>query len=73
MTAATTAHRQKQPFRRVPLLRRRGARRWHRPGAVIAPGGHPYAAIKLHIREGVIAAIDITAYTPGATSAVDSG
>jgi len=37
-----------------------------RPGAVIAPGGHPYALLSFRIRDGVIAAIEITPYEPGA-------
>ncbi|MBV2363662.1 sigma-70 family RNA polymerase sigma factor [Streptomonospora nanhaiensis] len=36
------------------------------PGAVIAPGGHPYALIRFAVGAGRVAAIDITPYTPGA-------
>lgn len=33
-----------------------------RPGAVIAPGGHPLALLRFGIRDGAIASIEITAY-----------
>jgi len=37
-----------------------------RPGAVIAPGGHPYALLSFRVRDGVVAAIEITPYEPAA-------
>lgn len=33
-----------------------------RPGAVIAPGGHPFAIIRMDIRDGLITRIDIAPY-----------
>jgi hypothetical protein len=43
-----------------------------RPGAVIAPGGHPYALIGFHIQAGLITGIDITPYTPGVLALIRS-
>lgn len=34
-----------------------------RPGAVIAPGGHPYALVQFRIAAGLVTGIDITPYT----------
>jgi RNA polymerase sigma-70 factor (ECF subfamily) len=36
-----------------------------RPGAVIAPGGHPYALLRIRIDGGLVAAIDIVPYRRG--------
>lgn len=36
-----------------------------RPGAIIAPGGHPYALIRFDLHAGLITGIDITPYAPG--------
>lgn len=44
-----------------------------RPGAIIAPGGHPFAAIHFHVQDGLIASIEITAYEPGVTTVIESG
>ncbi|MEU6644401.1 sigma-70 family RNA polymerase sigma factor [Saccharomonospora sp. NPDC046836] len=42
------------------------------PGAIIAPGGHPYAAIGLRISDGLIVSIEITPYEPGVLSVLAS-
>jgi RNA polymerase sigma factor (sigma-70 family) len=34
-----------------------------RPAAVIAPGGHPFAIIRIDIRDGLVTRIDITPYS----------
>jgi RNA polymerase sigma factor (sigma-70 family) len=39
-----------------------------RPGAVIAPGGHPYALIRFRIGGGLVTGIAITPYAPGTMS-----
>lgn len=36
-----------------------------RPGAVIAPGGHPFALVSLHIDAGLVTRVDIGRYRPG--------
>jgi RNA polymerase sigma-70 factor (ECF subfamily) len=36
-----------------------------RPGAVIAPGGHPWALLRLRIDGGLVTGIDITPYRRG--------
>ncbi|MDA0566287.1 sigma-70 family RNA polymerase sigma factor [Streptomonospora sp. S1-112] len=36
-----------------------------RPGAVIAPGGHPYALVRFRVAAGRVAEIDIAPYTAG--------
>ncbi|TDZ99284.1 sigma-70 family RNA polymerase sigma factor [Mycobacteroides salmoniphilum] len=37
------------------------------PGAVIAPGGHPFAIIRMDIRDGLVTRIDIAPYASGDT------
>ncbi|WP_078326094.1 sigma-70 family RNA polymerase sigma factor [Mycobacteroides salmoniphilum] len=38
------------------------------PGAVIAPGGHPFAIIRMDIRDGLVTRIDIAPYASGDTA-----
>lgn len=42
------------------------------PGAVIAPGGHPYALIGFRIQAGLVTGIDITSYAPGVLALIRS-
>ena len=39
-----------------------------RPGAVIAPGGHPFALIRIGVHDGLVTSIDITPYERGTVS-----
>lgn len=38
------------------------------PGAVIAPGGHPFALIRIRVHDGLVTSIDITPYERGTVS-----
>lgn len=42
----------------------------HRPGALVAPGGHPYALVRFGVQAGLVVRVEITAYKPGAASLV---
>ncbi|GAA3774056.1 hypothetical protein GCM10022225_72190 [Plantactinospora mayteni] len=38
------------------------------PGAVIAPGGHPFALIRIRVHDGLVTSIDIAPYQRGTVS-----
>ncbi|GIG93122.1 hypothetical protein Pen02_80580 [Plantactinospora endophytica] len=38
------------------------------PGAVIAPGGHPFAMIRIRGHDGLVTSIDIAPYKRGTAS-----
>ncbi|NIJ11180.1 RNA polymerase sigma-70 factor (ECF subfamily) [Saccharomonospora amisosensis] len=46
----------------VPVLVHR------RPGALIAPGGHPYAFVHFEVQAGLVVRVEIIPYQPGAAS-----
>ncbi|MEV4198228.1 sigma-70 family RNA polymerase sigma factor [Micromonospora globbae] len=44
-----------------------------RPGALIAPGGHPYALIRIRVRDGLVTGIGVAPYEPGVVSLPAAG